>query len=260
MDRFQAPTGTPTGVAGVSALSWGAIIAGAAVAAAASLVLFALASGLDLASFSVWPRRSVSASVSTVAALALIATQWISASLGGYITGRLRTSWVGTHTHEVFFRDTAHGFISWCVTTVLLASGLLSPAATFTGVSVRAAPALRTPSGYLSSEMRHEQMLQPSGPETGTQGDLVLPATPPAADVAGSAHAHFIQLIAGRSADTCTQPGVAIDDPADARGATAAVATGAAAHSILTALSTLVGAFIASVSAALGGKLRDLHP
>jgi hypothetical protein len=30
--------------------------------------------------------------------------------------------------------------------------------------------------------------------------------------------------------------------------------------SILTALSMLVGAFIASVSAALGGRLRDLHP
>ncbi len=26
------------------------------------------------------------------------------------MTGRLRTRWVGIHTDEVFFRDTAHGF------------------------------------------------------------------------------------------------------------------------------------------------------
>lgn len=28
-------------------------------------------------------------------------------------SGRLRTKRVGLHTDEVFFRDTAHGFLSW---------------------------------------------------------------------------------------------------------------------------------------------------
>src|SRR5579871_5800801 len=126
----DTPVRAVTGAGGVSAVSWGAIIAGTAVAAATSLLLFALAVGLDLASISSWPRRGLSAtSLTTLAAITLVATQWISAGLGGYITGRLRTSWVGTHTHEVFFRDTAHGFITWCVATVLLASGAFAAVA-----------------------------------------------------------------------------------------------------------------------------------
>jgi hypothetical protein len=41
----------------------------------------------------------------------LIVVQTIASSIGGYLTGRLRVKWVAVHTHEVFFRDTAHGFI-----------------------------------------------------------------------------------------------------------------------------------------------------
>jgi hypothetical protein len=45
-----------------------------------------------------------------------------------------------------------------------------------------------------------------------------------------------------------------------ARQAADAARKAAAAASIYTALSMLIGAFIASVSAALGGRLRDQHP
>ena len=34
---------------------------------------------------------------------------------------RLRTKWVRLHTDEVFFRDTAHGFLAWALATVLVA-------------------------------------------------------------------------------------------------------------------------------------------
>ncbi len=57
----------------------------------------------------------------------------MSASVGGYLTGRLRTKWTGVHSHEVFFRDTAHGFLAWALATVavaLLAALAASAAAT----------------------------------------------------------------------------------------------------------------------------------
>ncbi len=180
--RPYAGAGSPA-FAGQSAVSWPAIMAGAVVATSVSVVMFTLGSGLGFASLYPWAGRVASAeSFAVSAAIWLIVTQWISSGVGGYITGRLRIRWHGTHTHEVFFRDTAHGLITWAVATVLLAAALATS---------------------LSSTM--------------TAGEHVTSVA-----------------------------------------ASAATRTGHAA--VYVALSMLVGAFIASVSAALGGRLRDEHP
>ena len=103
----------------ISAVSWTAILAGAAAAAATTLVLSALGSGLGWAALAPWPYGR--ANVTTITALAgiwLVITQWIAAGLGGYLTGRLRTRWARVHDHEIFFRDTAHGFLTWSVATL----------------------------------------------------------------------------------------------------------------------------------------------
>ena len=50
----------------------------------------------------------------------------MSSAVGGYLAARLRTKWVGVHSHEVFFRDTAHGFIAWAFATLISASALSS--------------------------------------------------------------------------------------------------------------------------------------
>jgi len=113
----------------VSAVSWAAILAGAFVASAFSLVLLTLGAGLGLVSVSPWSTSGVSATTFGILAGAwLIAVQLFSSGLGGYIAGRLRTRWVDVHTDEVFFRDTAHGFLVWAVGAVLSA-GLLASAA-----------------------------------------------------------------------------------------------------------------------------------
>src|SRR5438270_12341309 len=84
-----------------SAVSWPAIIAGAFVAAAATLVLVALGSGLGLASVSPWRDTGASTTTFTImTGIWLIIVQWVASGLGGYMTGRLRTKWVGTHSHE----------------------------------------------------------------------------------------------------------------------------------------------------------------
>src|ERR1700736_459806 len=124
----------------VSAVSWPAIFAGAFVAAASSLVLAALGSGFGLASVSAWPNSGVSATTFTVmTAIWLIVVQWLASGLGGYVAGRLRTKWASTHTHEVFFRDTAHGFITWAVATILVAGFVASAATSAVSGGVHAA-------------------------------------------------------------------------------------------------------------------------
>jgi hypothetical protein len=97
----------------ISAISWAAITGGAFATAALSLILLALGSGFGLASVSPWPNSGASVTTFTaMTAIWLIIVQWFSSGLGGYLTGRLRTKWVGVHTHEVFFRDTAHGLFA----------------------------------------------------------------------------------------------------------------------------------------------------
>ena len=128
-----------TPFSGKSAASWPAIFAGAFVAVSSSLVLLALGSGLGFASISPWHGHGVSAGTFAVTtAIWLIVTQWLSAALGGYIAGRLRTKWVGTHTHEVFFRDTAHGFVTWSVATVFIAAVLAGSASSMLGGGLHA--------------------------------------------------------------------------------------------------------------------------
>ncbi|MBP5959029.1 hypothetical protein PS718_04344 [Pseudomonas fluorescens] len=106
----------------VSGVSWGAIFAGAAAAAALSMILVLLGFGLGFSAVSPWAGEGVSAKglgISTIVWLAL--TQIIASGLGGYIAGRLRVKWANMHGDEVYFRDTAHGFLAWCVATLVTA-------------------------------------------------------------------------------------------------------------------------------------------
>ncbi|WP_408600581.1 hypothetical protein [Pseudomonas sp. PLMAX] len=107
----------------VSGVSWGAIFAGAAAAAALSLILVLLGFGLGFSAVSPWANEGMSAKglgISTIVWLAV--TQIIASGAGGYIAGRLRVKWAYMHGDEVYFRDTAHGFLAWCVATLVAAT------------------------------------------------------------------------------------------------------------------------------------------
>jgi len=115
-----------------SAVSWPAIFAGAATALAVSFVLLAVAAGFGLQLASPWPGAGGSFdNFNPTLGAILVAIQVLSAAFGGYLAGRLRTTWVDVHTHEIHFRDTAHGLLVWAVSTiagVLLALALAAPA------------------------------------------------------------------------------------------------------------------------------------
>jgi len=115
------------GPAPASAVSWGAIIAGGAAAAALSLVLLMLGAGLGLTAVSPWDSAGVSAATFGFTAIIWITlTQLLASGLGGYLAGRLRTKWADSLGDEVYFRDTAHGFLAWCVASLGTAAVLTS--------------------------------------------------------------------------------------------------------------------------------------
>ena len=122
-----------------SAVSWGSITAGAAAAAALSLILLVLGVGLGLSSVSPWARDGISATsfgVSTILWLTL--TQLLASAMGGYLAGRLRTRWTEVHSDEVYFRDTAHGFLAWAVASLVTAALLTSTIGSILGAGVQA--------------------------------------------------------------------------------------------------------------------------
>jgi hypothetical protein len=280
-----------------SAASWPAIFAGAFVAAGATLILFALGSGIGFASISPWQNRGVSVTTfAMTTAIWLIVTQWISAGLGGYIAGRLRTRWIGTHVHEVFFRDTAHGLVTWAVATVLVAAVATSTLMSGVGAGTRAvgevasagvqgaAGAAMSPTSSLSANSVYgiDKLFRPGAGTAGASSATGAPgriadAHAEAGHILANAlatgsmpdadRAYLVDQVVDRTGIPKADAQARVDNfvaaMADAQTklkAEADAARKAASQaSIYLALSLLVGAFIASVSAALGGRLRDEH-
>jgi len=125
---------TGVGEPSVSGISWTAVSAGAVASLALTLVLLSLGTGLGLAVVSPWGNSGVSTTTFKIGTgLYFIVMAMFSSAIGGYLAGRLRTKWVGVHTDEVYFRDTAHGFLAWAFASVLGAILLASPAASLIG-------------------------------------------------------------------------------------------------------------------------------
>jgi hypothetical protein len=121
-----------------SAVSWGAIFAGAAGAAALSLLLLMLGVGLGLSSVSPWANRGADASTIGISAILWLSfTQLAASGMGGYLAGRMRSRWAGAHTDEVYFRDTAHGFLAWAMATLVTAALLGSSVASIVGAGAQ---------------------------------------------------------------------------------------------------------------------------
>lgn len=105
---------------------WTPVIAGAFVASALSLVLIAFGTSLGLAVASTAPTwRDTSPTLTVISGLYLVLTAAVSFGFGGYLAGRLRTSWdPALHREFVEFRDGTHGLVSWAVAVVI--SGLVA--------------------------------------------------------------------------------------------------------------------------------------
>lgn len=120
-------------------VSWGAILAGAACAAALSFILIILGFGLGLSAVSPWSNTGASLATIGISTIVWVAFTQIAASgLGGYIAGRLRVRWAGVHSDEVYFRDTAHGLTTWAIATLAAAVLLTSTLSAVLSGGVRA--------------------------------------------------------------------------------------------------------------------------
>lgn len=139
IDPIPAHGGLAPDLANNPGVSWRAIIAGAVGAAALSLILILLGAGFGFSAVSPWSGRGASAETLGLSAILwLTLTQIAASGLGGYLAGRLRVRWADLQDDEVFFRDTAHGFLAWSVATLLSASLVMGLAGSLLGSGLQA--------------------------------------------------------------------------------------------------------------------------
>ena len=269
-----------------SATSWGAVVAGGVAAAAATLVLMLVGAGLGLTMVSPFSNQGISLETVTAStAVWLVVVQWLSALLGGYIAGRLRTKWVNLHTDEVFFRDTAHGFLAWALATLLVAGLLSSTISAMIGTGVQAAShvasgaAMGGAAAAAASDDGNragyfvDTLLRPADPAKPAEGGDQASAEVSRILLAGAAsgkmeaddRAYLEKLVAARTGLTPADAKARVDavlkraDEAaqQAKQAAETARKAGATFALVGALSLVIGAFIASAAAALGGRLRD---
>jgi hypothetical protein len=248
----------------VSGVSWAAVLAGAIASCALTLVLLSLGMGLGLAAVSPWGNSGVSTTTFKIGTgLYFIVMAMISSAIGGYLAGRLRTKWSGVHTDEVYFRDTAHGFLAWALASVLGAILLASPATsliggTASGVSQSSGPM----DGYVDTLLRSDApAAQNSASPADSRGELARLLTTSfhnGSDLSPADRSYVAKVVSARTglsqadadkriAEVTTQIKSDLDK---ARKSAMQLA-------IWLTLSLFIGAFSASLAATEGGGLRD---
>lgn len=286
------PGGVPTRESAVSAVSWAAVIAGAVIAAALTLALFAGGTGLGFLSVSPWSGEGASAPAIGVGLIVwMLATQIVAYGIGGYVAGRLRTKWVDVHSDEVYFRDTAHGFLVWALSAVVsavllgasiatLASGVAKAGAAVAAGAGSAATAaaaaggsdgMAQMQGYFSDALLRSERPDASGDRNGAREEVgrIVAMSVARGSMTGEDRDYVVKVVAAqtglepaaaqRRVDQAVQNVKQAADEARQKAKEAAdqARKAAAAFALWGFASMLIGAFVASLAATWGGRRRD---
>ncbi|AMB86600.1 hypothetical protein AWM79_15330 [Pseudomonas agarici] len=266
-----------------SGVSWAAIFAGAATAAALSFLLLILGAGLGFSAVSPWSGEGISAKGLGVSAIIWLAvTQIIASGMGGYLAGRLRVKWTRMHADEVYFRDTAHGFLAWAVATLLTVTVIASSVGGILGGGLKA--------GVTAASGATNSLTSAAAQSTNSHSDyfidLLFRDNRPAAVSADAVHAvvtrilvrslgngqlsnddraYLAQVVSQRTSLSQAQAEERVNQVysqarqaiEDARQAADRAAKAAAWSTLWMFIALLIGAFFASLAATFGGRQRD---
>jgi hypothetical protein len=171
----------------------------------------------------------------------------------------------------VYFRDTAHGFLSWAVALVVTAAFLASAAASMVG-SAASSAADRTATGvqaeqreldpneYFVDTLFRSDSAKPGSNSTAVRGEAgrILANALRDGDVSGPDRSYLAQLVVAGTGLSQPVAEKRVSDVFARAQQTADAARKTVAHSLLWAfLALLIGAFCASFAATIGGRQRD---
>lgn len=261
-----------------SGLSWSAVIAGAFVMAALFLILLVLGTGMGLSAASPWSNTGASAAgIGRAAIVWFIIIQIIASAMGGYLVGRMRIKWATIHTDEVYFRDTAHGFLAWAVGLVVTVAFLGSVVVSMISGAGSATTQISTAGGmgataqsvepqnlgpgayfvdrlFRSSDANAERNDAPARAEAARiLANGLRRKNLPAAD-----GAYLAKLVAAKTGLNQAESEQRVSEVFAQMQQTVEIARRAAGHlSLWIFIALLIGAFCASYAATIGGRQRD---
>ena len=256
-----------------SGVSWASIAAGAVAAAALTLLLLAFGAGIGLSAVSPWSDSGAAGSTfETGTGIYLVIVGVMASAIGGYLAARLRTKWTGIHTHEVFFRDTAHGLLAWAFATLISAS-VLGAAATHlvggaAGGLVAAAPQAAqdvSPTALATDKLFRSDTAAPApsggagtAPARSEVSRLLVTSFRGGGDVSATDRSYLARLVAARTGLSQPDAEKRVNDViAETKQAMEDARKAAASFALWMAAAMLFGAFAASLAAVEGGQLRD---
>lgn len=257
-----------------SAVSWAAVLGGASVAGAVTLALAILGIAFGLVAASPYDGEGASAAAFTFgAAVWLVFMQWASGALGGYVAGRMRCRWEGTDADELYFRDTAHGLLTWAVATLIVAFLAVSAGTMGASASIKAMQDRDTSATEMVAEETTAYYIDGM-----FRGGLLLDDPARAeitrAFVQGVSHdafpaedrAYLTAVVAARTGLDAASAQARVDGAitraeADKQTAIEAADTArktSATASLVTFVSMMLGALMAGFAAVVGGRHRDI--
>jgi hypothetical protein len=269
--RSAPPTGLDRSALPSSYISWGPTFAGGLVAAAVFFVLMSFAVAIGLAVSSVSPTwRDTSVGLVGLSGTWVVLTAIGSFALGGYIVGRIRSTW-RANADEVHFRDGIHGLLVWSVAVIIgvgltwASTATISESTSKTNlVGSERTAASRTASepSFLTFEIDRllwsQNRAQTPDPESRAEAGRILEKGLGRNDLAKDDHDRLVQLVAARTglpaADADHRVGQVLSESRDA-------AAKARQSSVVIAF-TLAAALAAAAAAAwgaavIGGRHRD---
>lgn len=269
-----------------SAVSWAAVIAGAVIGASLTATLIIGGSGLGFLAVSPWNNDGASGTTVAIGTIVwLLLTQIIAYGIAGYVTGRLRTKWTDQRRDEIHFRDTAHGFLVWALSFVVGIALLGSTAASLiSGTAQTGADAVTAAAGQvasaddtlISTDYYVDALLRPTGSEgRSRQQDLhkeialIFGKSMTQGEISQDDQEYLVNVISQRAGISEADAQARLSQITENAKVTAEKLEAkvretaddarkvAATFSLWAFASLLLGAFVASFSATIGGRARD---
>jgi hypothetical protein len=255
----------PTPGGPLSYIHWGPVIAGALAAAAVSFVLMTFASAVGLAIASPSPTWR-----DTSTGLAILSGVWIllvaigSFALGGYLAGRVRSSWATT-PDEIEFRDGTHGLLVWALAVVLAALLTWATANAVSALNTNNSTAQRAAAGepsFLAYELdrlfRSERRPDTVDPDARAEAGRILMTGLGRRDIANDDRTYLTRVVSARTGLNANDAGQRVSQVvAEARQANRQARASAVIIGFMTAASLAAGAAAAWFAAEIGGRHRD---